>query len=63
MCDAELCVDNLSKLIIRMFSPRLVSFYVSKISEVMKVGPVVAVVLRRRVVPGKEEISSPLHRH
>ena len=56
-------MGNLCKSIIRIFSPRLVSFNISKISEVMKVGPVVAVTLWRRVVPAKEEISSTLDRH
>ena len=46
-----------------MFRPRLVSFNISEISEIMKVSPVVAVALWRRVVPGKDEILSPLERN
>ena len=55
--------NNCSKLIMKMCSLRLVFFNISKISEVMKVSPGVAVALWRRVVSGKEEISSPFHEH
>jgi hypothetical protein len=55
-------VNNRSKSIIRIFSPRLVLLNISKLSEVSKVSPAEVVALWRGVVPGKEEISSPLPR-